>query len=161
MVDLHNSTNDVNSVLTDTIHPTLLFSLLDAEQILGEPAILKDSSFTNINNEMKFHKAYRARAAGDSDKQAGNVYFMYEKFTSAHEAVESYQSIFKANADHEGITVLDDPGDESYFHSDGRNFYFILVRKGNKMIRLKVNKITNTTSKQNFFNVVEKITVAL
>ena len=57
--------------------------------------------------------------------------------------------------------MIHDLGDEAYFHSDGENFYFILVRKGLKMIRMKVNKITSNTSVAEFNRVARKITEAL
>ena len=41
-------------------------------------------------------------------------------------------------------------GDEAYYHSDGENFYFFLVRKKEKMLRLKVNKVTSHSSEAEF-----------
>ena len=52
-------------------------------------------------------------------------------------------------------------GDEAYFHSDGQNFYFIIVRKGEKMFRIKVNKITSTTSLKEFNMIAKNITASL
>ncbi len=65
----------------------------------------------------------------------------------------------KANEDH-GISVMD-LGDESYFHTDSVNFYFIMVRKNRKVFNMKVNKITSFTSPEQFKLVARKITDAL
>ncbi|MGV8093724.1 MAG: hypothetical protein AB2L24_17840, partial [Mangrovibacterium sp.] len=72
-----------------------------------------------------------------------------------------YASIKTANEGHEGIKILDDIGDEAYFHSDGENFYFILVRKGEKVLRMKVSKITGKTSLNQFNLIARNITASL
>jgi hypothetical protein len=47
-------------------------------------------------------------------------------------------------------------GDEAYFHSDGQNFYFIIVRIGKRLFRIKVNKVTSHTSLNEFKRVSKK-----
>lgn len=42
---------------------------------------------------------------------------------------------------------------EAYFHRDGSNFLFVLVRKGTLLFRIKVNKITSLTSKEAFMEI--------
>ena len=49
-------------------------------------------------------------------------------------------------------------GDEALQHSDNENFNMIIVRKGNKIVRLKVNKITGLTSAAALLATAEKIT---
>ena len=71
-------------------------------------------------------------------------------------AVRFYTSIKKASENH-GIKVLHDMGDEAYFHTDNQNFYFIMVRKGGNLFRMKVNKITKTTSLDAFYEIAKNI----
>jgi len=44
-----------------------------------------------------------------------------------------------------------------YYHSDGENFYFILARKNDKMLRMKLSKITSKTSETQFKEVAKKL----
>ena len=85
---------------------------------------------------------------------------MMEEYPEATAAGKVYNSIMEANRPN-GINELQGLGDEAYFHSDNTNFLFILARKGNKMIRMKVNKITSNTSREAFDNTARKIIEAI
>jgi len=147
--------------LRNSIHPDNLFTKSDAEKILGEPAHLTDSSTTIKEDTLEYRCTYAANSKDQKTGKTGIVYFLFDQYAKASIAEKIYSSIRVANENHEGFKVLHDMGDEAYFHSDGRNFYFILVRKGEKMIRMKVNKITTTTSLNEFNLVAKNITAAL
>ena len=142
------------------IHYTDLFNLEDAEKILGERAHLTDSVRKNKNNVWTYNCAYTANLPDSKSGKTGTVYFMIEDYSEIESAKKTYASIMESNKKN-GITMLDDLGDEAYFHTDKQNFYFILVRKGERMFRMKVNKITSTTSLDEFNKVARKITAAL
>lgn len=134
-----------------------LFSLQDAEKILGEPAQLGDSA-TNIKNGIVIYScSYIAKANDMETGKNGAIYFMLEEYVQIDSVKKTYSSI-KTSNEHSGIKTLNDLGDEAYFHSDNENFYFILVRKGTKMVRMKVNKITTNTSLEEFNAIAVKIT---
>ena len=138
-----------------------LISLTDAEKILGAPAHLSDSSVERKPGVVTCHLAYKANAKDVSGQKTGAVYFVFEEYSQLPSAEKKYSSIKTANANHEGIKVLDDLGDEAYYHSDGENFHFIMVRKGAKVFVMKVNKITSTTSLDEFYLVSKQITKKL
>lgn len=142
------------------IPPDNLLLLSDAEKILGEPAHLTDSSTTTTADALTYHCAYAANSKDKKTEKTGNVYFLFEHYNQVASAQKKYSFIKTANQDH-GINVLDDLGDEAYFHTDKENFYFIMVRKGRKVFNMKVNKITSTTSLDEFNLVAKKITDAL
>ena len=134
-----------------------LFSLADAEKILGEPGSLSDSSTKTEINVVRYLCGYKANAEDDKTKRTGTVYFFAEQYNDTLAAKNKYSFIKKAN-EHNGIKVVEHLGDEAYFHSDGENFYFIMVRKGKKVFNMKVNKITSKTSLNDFNLVAKKIT---
>jgi hypothetical protein len=138
-----------------------LFTLQDAEQVMGEPLYITDTSFTHSARVSTWHCAYKAKAPVAEGKQPGTVYFVAEHYSTEEGAHKKYASIKKANEKHEGIRVLDDVGDEAYFHSDGENFYFIMARKGAKVMTMKVNKITAATSLDAFNRVARSIAADL
>jgi len=83
---------------------------------------------------------------------------MYEVYSEEVAAKNAYAGIYQSNSGHEGIEIVSGLGDEAYYHSDGENFYFFLVRKKEKMFRLKLNKVTSHSSVTNFKEVAKLIT---
>lgn len=153
---------DVNANQTrHSLDPRGLFTITGAEKILGEPAHLTDSSFTTQGYPIIYQCAFTADSDDIKAGKTGVIYFMYEQYKEILAARKVYDSIRKANENHEGVKDIHNLGDQAYFHSDGQNFYFIMVRKGDRMIRIKVNKITNTTSLNEFNLVARNITDAL
>lgn len=136
-----------------------LLTLTDAEKILGEKAHLTDSTLNHKNNVSVYHCSYTADSPDSKSGKTGAVYFMMEDYSDTESAKKTYSGIMESNRKN-GITELNDLGDEAYFHTDNQNFYFILVRKSNRMFRMKVNKITSVTSLDNFNSVAGKITAA-
>lgn len=143
------------------LDPNNFFTLSDAEKILGEPAHLTDSTMKIEGDASTYSCAYAANSKDKKTGKTGAIYFMFEQYAQVASAQKVYSSIKTANEGHEGIKELQDLGDEAYFHSDGENFYFILVRKGDKMFRMKVNKITSATSLDEFNLIAKNITAAL
>ena len=143
-----------------SIHPGNLFTLSDAEKILGEPAHLTDSSSTIEGNTSIYRCAYTANSKDQKTGKTGVIYFLFEQYVQVSSAQKKYSFIKKAN-ENNGIKELHDMGDEAYFHSDGQNFYFIMVRKDENVYNMKVNKITPTTSLDEFNLIAKKITAAL
>jgi hypothetical protein len=137
-----------------------LFSLADAERILGQRAYLSDSSTTRNDAVLTYKCAFTANSEDMKVRKAGVVYFLAERYNQVSAARQKYTFIKEANEGH-GIKILHDLGDEAYFHSDGENFYFIMVRKGSCVVTMKVNKITGTTSLDAFQEVVRKIAAVI
>jgi hypothetical protein len=153
----------VNDIIKsgDSTRPENLFTIEDAAKILGEPAQLTESSSSLKKNVATYSCAFFAKSPDEKKGKTGAVYFMFEKYDDTASAAKEYASIKKSNENHDGVKTLQHLGDEAYFHSDGQNFYFILVRKAEKMFRMKVNKITSKISVDSFNKVAKKIADAL
>jgi hypothetical protein len=149
-IPITKSSHEKNSFLNQ-----VFFSKSDAEKILGEKAFLSDSSSTIKKDTLECKSAYTAYSKDQKTGKTGVIYFMIEQYNHDISAKNAYNSIKVANENHEGVKIVHDMGDEAYFHSDGRNFHFILVRKGKIMFRMKVSKITSYTS-LNEFNLISK-----
>ena len=146
---------------SDSFFKKTYFSKSDAEKILGEEAYLSDSSSATKKDTLEIKLAYTANSKDLKTDKTGVIYFMIEKYAQDSSAKEAYNFIKVANENHEGVKIIHDMGDEAYFHSDGKNFYFILLRKKESMIRIKVNKITSHTSVKEFNLIARKISDAL
>jgi hypothetical protein len=138
-----------------------LFTLSDAEAIMGEPSHLSDSSSYQTEVAYTFQNSYTANRQEDGSEKTGVIYFMFQEFITVEGAIEDYAFIREGNMNNGGFEDLSNLGDEAYFHTDNENFLFILVRKSNRSFRMKVNKITANTSREEFDAVSKKITDAL
>ncbi len=138
------------------IAPRLL-TLPYAEKIMGEPAELTCNTFIKKGDTLEYKCDYTAISQDEITGKTGKLYFIYEVYASVTAAENAYTSIYQANSGHEGIEIVTGLGDEAYYHSDGTAFYFFLVRKNEKMFRLKLNKVTSHSSEANFKEVAKLI----
>ena len=134
-----------------------LFTRQQAERILGEPMHVTDSVLTTADDLIVFNSTYTANTADPSNGKTGNLYVMIEHYRYIESAMQTYTSIYQSNQEHEGIEVLQGVGDQAYFHTDGENFLFVLARKGGKVLRMKVNKVTSHTSRTAFDQVTKEV----
>jgi hypothetical protein len=133
-----------------------IFSQAQAEKILGEPARLSDSSTSTIADTTIFQSTYTANTADKKTGKTGNIYFMYEQYNDASTA-HGLLAYYKTANEKNGAETVTGIGDEAWFHTDKQNFYFLMARKGNKMIRMKVNKITANTSLDGFYAIAKEV----
>ena len=134
-----------------------LLTLSDAEKIMGEPAELTCNTFIKKGDTLEYKCSYTALSQDEVTGKTGQLYFMYEVYASVTAAQNAYASIYQANSTHEGVEIVTGLGDEAYYHSDGTNFYFFLVRKEEKMFRMKLNKVTSHSSEAAFKDVAQRI----
>lgn len=140
---------------------TNYLTLEDATAVLGEPSHKMEGLVSKDKDAERVHCSYSANAGDERSGKTGTIYFLLEKYKSEEKAKERYSFIYDSNKDHDGVQKIAALGDEAYFHSDGTNFYFIMVRKGDKVFNMKVNKITSKTSREQFDAVARKITASL
>lgn len=161
-------------------HPTTttdvrdLFTLSDAEKILGEPAHLADSgstvpgvaSKTSVNDSVlpikrtasSYRCGYEANAVDKKTGRTGKVYFLIEQYPNISSAMTVYSYYKRSNETHPGFKEFHDLADEGWV---GNSPVSVYMRKGNKITGVKVNKMTSMTSTEGFNQVVKNIAAAL
>jgi len=136
----------------------LLVTQQEAEKILGRPAHLSADSTETMDHIVQYRCTYTANDMEiDKDKQS-NLYYMFEEYASRSDAEKSFKRLMSQNAGMEGLYPLKSVGDEAFIHSDTDHFQLIIARKSEKIIRMKVNKVTKTTSIEELKRVTKKIT---
>jgi hypothetical protein len=158
----------IESAKAAEIHPPKMqqrarsrtLTLKDAETILGEPAHAGDTSTTK-GSLIMHHYEYLSDKKDEKTGKTGALYFLLEEYPDTVSAHKRYDLIKKANEKNPGVETLNGIGDEAYYHSDGENFYFVMVRKGKNVFNMKVNKITSHTSLEQFKETYKQITHAL
>src|SRR5262245_2804521 len=113
-----------------------------AEKILGEASNMKEDSIYHDKDAESYKRAFIALEKEATKERPCSLYFLYEKYKRLADAEKKY-SFIKQAKEKNGIKTLNDLGDEAYFHTDGSHFYFIMVRKGNRVFNMKVNMITS------------------
>lgn len=140
------SLNCQTKAADEKIKPCKFLSFAAAEKILGAPVELVTNSWNFANDKTKFDCNYRIVETDKASGRETNLFFTLEESASEERAREIYADIWQSNKNHAGIETLSEIGDEAYAHGDGRNFYFVMARKGKFTIRLKINKTAETTS---------------
>jgi hypothetical protein len=181
-----NNSNNGISAVTDTagktsvththsqvsIHPGNLFTLSDAEKILGEQGHLMDSSSKIKGKDPKYidsmsiikkeastyNSGYMSNSKDKKTGITGIVYFGFEQYPDVSSAKKIYSFYKNANKNVIDFKELHDIGDEAWF---GSAPLFVYVRKGDKIFVLKVNKMTSMTSLNEFNLISKKIAEAL
>ena len=168
-----DSVANTKAVYTQTsIHPGNLFTLSDAEKILGEQAHLIDSTSKIKGEDFKYidsmsivkkdastyNCGYMANSKDQKSGKTGVVYFGFEQYTQVSSAKKVYSFYKSANENASGFKELHDMGDEAWF---GSSPLFVYVRKGDKIFVIKVNKMTSKTSLNEFNLIAKKIAGAL
>ena len=154
------------SIPTD---PTTLFTLADAEKIMGEPGRLVDSetvaagmgressprdSVFHIKKTSSFSGCtYEANKKDEKTGRTGKIYFLVEEYPNVSSASAVYSYYKRSNEHHDGFKELQ-LGDEAWY---GNSPLFVSVRKANKIMIMKVNRMTSKTSSEGFDQVVKKI----
>jgi hypothetical protein len=139
-----------NNAKTSDWKPEVILTLTDAERILGEEGHLDEAVSYLDGNTKVYSSQYSSSKKDEKYGKTGTLYFMLEEYENIEAARISYESIRAANERAAGVVPLSGVGSEAYFHSDGENFLFVLIRNENFMIRMKVNKTTSHTDEAAF-----------
>lgn len=116
-------------------------TLQEAERILGETCELKESGNESKNGGHK----YKSTHIGQSSANHA-LYFIFESYENELSAKKIFEDFRLSNQSLQGFETIENIGNEAFFHTDKENFGLIIARKGNEIIRLKVNKLNGKTS---------------
>ncbi len=141
-------------------NPGRLFTKADADKIMGESTHLTDSSFKTEPHVTSYLCGYKADGKDHKTGKTGAIYFLFEQYMDLSGATIKYESTYLSNKPH-GAEKVSNLGDEAYYHTDGENFYFIMVRKGKNVFNMKVNKRTSTTSLNEFRKTAGRIEASI
>ena len=136
-------------------------SLAEVEKILGQQAVLTESSFEKKDSAFKQKCTYTANKADIKTNNLAHLYCLFEKYDNDLLAQNVYKNILTGNQNMPNLHKIYNLGDEALRHTDFVNFDMIIIRKGNKLIRLKINKITSLTSPCELQIIAKKLTDSL
>lgn len=127
----------------------------DAGKILEKPSYLKDSTYRYANGLLRYTFDYLASRIDSTSK--GRIFFTYEQYKNDSFSKDIYQSIKTENEKLGSLTAIKNIGDEGFFQKDSQGQPFIIIRKNNKVYKLRVFYVTSDTSLNEAINVIKKI----
>jgi hypothetical protein len=119
-------------------------TIQEAERILGESCQLKESESIAENGGHKFKSTHLGNFSNEKTNHA--LYFVFESYRDESSAKKTFETFRLSNQSFEGFETIENIGNEAFFHTDRENFGLLIARKGNEIIRLKVNKLNPKTS---------------
>jgi hypothetical protein len=111
------------------------FTYENAEKLIGR-STGADSEMQEVAEGLKWSCTFTASDKGENPPK---LYFVLYKATSEEIAKQSFETVRQSNKKRGGFEEWPGVGDEAVVHSDAPNFHFVMVRKGVKTIRVKIN----------------------
>jgi hypothetical protein len=136
-------------------------SQVEAEEILGQPATQTEAFTEKKDGAVKHRCTYTAKASDMKTNATGHVFYILEAYESVTSAQKIFTGMMEGNQSAPGFKHIKDLGDEAFFHTDQINFHLMIVRKGDKILRLKVNKVTSLTSLEALRKVIKELSLTL
>jgi hypothetical protein len=122
----------------------------EASRILGQPAERKESTVAEREGGVdRFTCIFTATSEDPRTRKRGNLYYMLEVYPDSAAAHKTYAEIVASNIHMPGQNTLANLGRD--------NFYLVLVRERNMLLRIKINKLTSLTSQKDLLEVVREI----
>lgn len=148
--------NEINFPDT-SLHSFRYISKEDAELILEQSSYLKDSIWKIEGGIWKFKCTYLTSKKDTSTKQAGRLFFGFENYKQLAEAKRFFELMKNENEKSNTIINSEKIADDSFLSKDALNNPFLIIRKNNKVFKLKVYQISSATSLSQLFSLAHKL----
>jgi hypothetical protein len=138
--------------------PCSCLSEAEASRILGQPVERMESTVAEREGGVeRFTCIFTATTEDPKTHKKGNLYYMLEVYADSAAAHKTYTEIVASNVHMPGQHTLANLGREAWEHTDRENFYLVLVRERNMLLRIKINKLTSMTSQKDLQDVVREV----
>jgi len=127
------------------------FTRQNATKILGTEVRWTGNDATEVEPK-KWTCTFVSKASADGPR----LYFGLHRFTTREKARKEFDAVVESNKNHTGLERWKDVGDDAIVHSDGQNFQLVMVRKGVRSFRIKINP-AGSTSLENVKAVAEDL----
>lgn len=127
------------------------FTKANAVRIIGTDVTWTGTDST-ANEPRKWTCTFVSKNAAEGPK----LYFVLHRFTTAEAAREEFDSVVDSNKNLAGFERWQGVGDDAIIHTDGANFQLVMVRKGIRSFRIKVNP-AGSTSLENVRSVAQDL----
>jgi hypothetical protein len=137
--------------------PGLLLDRASAQRVLGNPCHLEKATAYLDGQTKTYQCAFRDDAFDPLTGKAGILYYMYEEHESAAGARSFLDSTLRANRLDPGDGIRVDSGAQLHYFAATDVVRMVMIRKENRLVRLKVNPVTSHYSFAEFRNVAAEL----
>jgi len=132
-------------------------SKIDAQKILGQPVVLKESAMQVVKGVEQYKSSYTGMNADTLPGRSVNVHCLYEVYPDEAAAKHAYAIMESSNRTLPGFEYLKEANTDGFFHADGFNFQLVIIRHANHLICMKVNKVPFNISITDLKHVSQKM----
>ncbi len=133
----------------------------DAEIILGQSVQLGETTNEDKDGIIRYKCTYAGESKDSKTNHTGNLYYSFEKYIDVSSARKVYSDLIASNDQMPGHESISNIGDEAWTHTDKTNFYLIILRKENKIVRVKINQLTSLTQLDELNKIMARIASGL
>lgn len=121
-------------------HACSFFTYISAEKLLN-------GKVTGVDSEQATPDGgHRWKCTFTADSGNGRIFFDLSRSSTEAAAKSEFESVRLSNAKHGDLEDWPGIGDEALAaRTDGRSFQFVMVRKGTRTIRIKLNPVNGST----------------
>ena len=127
------------------------FTRQNASKIIGG-----EVTWTGTDSTESEPKKWTCTFVSNASAAGPKLHFGLRRFSSPEKARAEFDEIASSNKNHSGFEKWHGIGDDAIVHTDGPNFQFVMVLKGSRSFRIKVNPV-GTTSLENVKAVAEDL----
>ena len=117
------------------------FGYENAERLLGQKTAGADGEENKTDGGTKWTCTFTT-AAGDNGPK---LFFAIFRDATEEAAKNEFQKVRLSNQKHAGFEEWAGVADEAIAHTDGKNFQFLMLRKGTRTLRVKVGNSSNVS----------------
>lgn len=126
--------------------PGLVLTGGEAERILGSKGHMEKETSYLDDGTRAYQSAFYDDSVDPATGKTGVLYYMFEEYQSADTAGSYLDSTLKANRINPDDGVRLDNGARLHYLAGGQVVRMVMILKGNRLLRLKVNKVTSRYS---------------
>lgn len=123
--------------------PRLVLGTEDAARILGNRSRLEKVTAYEGEGAKVYQSAFRDDWHDPATGKTGILYYMYEEYLDADAAKTFLAATLNANRINPANGIRTASGAELHYMAGGEVVRMVMVLKGNRLIRLKVNQVTS------------------
>ncbi len=116
------------------------FTKANAIKIIGT-----DVTWTGTDSTANEPRKWTCTFVSKDVAEGPKLHFVLHRFTVAEAAREEFNSVVDSNKDLGGFERWHGIGDDAFVHTDRVNFQLVMVRKGIRSFRIKVNPAGSTS----------------
>jgi len=135
-------------------------SFTEAQKIIQQPVYIKDSlwKYSNYNyGYLRYAFTYNAKSMDSITKTRSSLFFSLEQYQQLALAKKTFNDIKALNQKSDKYTALTEPGDEAFLVKDVLAHPFIVIRKGNRIYKLRMLYVTGQIANDELMLLAKKI----